>query len=357
MNNKNKFKINKGTDLFEKFKNEPEPDIIWNGIIEGASGLITGVGKTGKTTFAENLAISFAVGRNSFYGSPISGGAKKVLFLNLEEKLLRIWRRNKKQVLNLNEEEYALFEKNYFVKPDGFPEYLNEDRDWEFVSDYIKEVNPDVIFIDSLTHMCVGEIEKSVVAQNFMQYYRKYILSFNKTTLIIHHNTKGNIKPIDQDSIAGSRLIIQGFDFALGFANIPTREGGNYSCMLFNKDAEKSNNDASIYKFNENYWITSIGVTNKFDLYEESKKDGRYDNNNRELIYNYISSRYSQDSQTSTTAEMMKTYVSSNTMSKQTYYDSINYLMENEKIEKIEKGVYAPIFEVDPNSFEDAEEL
>lgn len=343
MKNENKFEINRGVDLLKKFKNEPEPKIIWNGIIEQASGLITGVGKTGKTTFAENLGISLAVGRKSFYEYPLDGKPKKVLFLNLEEKLKRIWRRNKKQVLSLNKEEFALFEENYIVKPENFPEYLNTNEDWEAVHSYIELTNPEIIFLDSITHMCIGQIEQSAVAQQFMQNYRKYILSFDKTVFVIHHNTKGNDKPISQDSIAGSRVITQSFDFAFGFGNIPSKEGGSYSCMLFNKDAEKSNNDSVLYNFDKNYWIQRIGMANKFDLYCESKSDGRYNNTNRDLISEYILSKSSQDSQTTTSSEMMDKFVSTNTMSKQTLYASINHLLKNDIIQKTGQGIYLPV--------------
>ena len=59
--NVKKFKITNAIDLINRVKTEPEPKIIWNGITEGSKGLIAGVSKTGKTTLAENLAISIAV--------------------------------------------------------------------------------------------------------------------------------------------------------------------------------------------------------------------------------------------------------------------------------------------------------
>ena len=338
------FKITKGIDLINKYKDEPDEVVLWNNIVEYSSGLITGVGKTGKTTFAENLAISFAVGKKEFYGSKINGEDKRVLFLNFEEKLRRISRRNSKQILQLSEKELVLFKENYYVKPDEFPEFLNSDEDWLAVRDYIKRINPEILFMDSLTHMCIGEIEKSAVAQKFIQKFKEYILSMDITTFVIHHNTKGNDRPMTQDNIAGSRVIIQEFDFALGFGNIPTREGGNYSCMLYNKDDEKSNNDATTYNFNKSGWIEIIGKSNKFDLYKEKSTDGRNSSVNRDLILDSIESRYSQDSQITTTKDMLDQFVWTKTMSKQTYFDSINYLMKTDKIERVSSGEYIPIF-------------
>ena len=71
---------------------------MWNGIPEGSTGLITGVAKTGKTTFAENLAISLSVGKKEFYGCNMDGIPKKILFINLEENYRIFSRRNEKQI-------------------------------------------------------------------------------------------------------------------------------------------------------------------------------------------------------------------------------------------------------------------
>jgi hypothetical protein len=63
-------KIIKGIDQINEVMKEPIPKVIWGGIPEGSLGLITGVAKTGKTTFAENLAFSIAVGRKKCFDKP-----------------------------------------------------------------------------------------------------------------------------------------------------------------------------------------------------------------------------------------------------------------------------------------------
>lgn len=340
LNEERKFKIRTGYDLINQYEKLPEPKELWNGIVEGSCGLITGVGKTGKTTFSENLAMSFALGKTEFYGYQLCGTPKKVLFINLEEKLWRIGRRNKAQISQFNENELKLFKTNYIVAPDDFPEFLNEDKDWENIYKYILDVKPEVLFIDSLTHMCIGEIEKSAVAQNFIQQFKYYISSLGITTFIIHHNTKGNDKPMTQDSIAGSRIIIQEFDFALGFGNIPTAKGGTYSTMLYNKDAEKANNHAIVYSFDSNYRVQKIDEQNVYNLYKEVKVDGRRNDSNKKLVYDYVVSKANQGNQSISVDDFKNEFVNSSTFSKQTMHKCINSIITDGYLERDKNGIY-----------------
>jgi len=340
----NKIKIVRAIDLINIVKKEPKPKFIWGGIPEGSMGLITGVAKTGKTTFAENLAISLSVGKNEFFGEKLSGSPQKVLFINLEESYrIRSWR-NEKQISVLSDDERKLFCNNYISTPTNFIEYINNDEQWEIIRNYIIESEAEIIFIDSLTHMFAsGEIEKSKSANDFVQKLNEYLGSLNKTIIIIHHNVKGNDKPIEQDNIAGSRVILQKFQYAYGFANIPT--GGNYSCMLNNKYISCDSSKATTYNIDENNWFNKIDVVNKFSLYKgylktNNKIDGRIDNTNPDLIYEYIASQSSTTNQTIKSSELNEYFVEQKIMSKDTMHKSINKLITNDKILKQKKGEY-----------------
>jgi len=342
---KNEITIVKAIDLIKRVKREPEPKMLWRGIPEGSIGLITGVAKTGKTTFAENLAISLSVGKKDFFGSPLDGKDKKVLFINLEEGYKLRSRRNSKQIESLNDKEYKLFSKNYLSTPEEFPTFLNTEEDWEALQEYVIASDAEVVFIDSLSHMLIGEIERSVIAQKFKQTFEKHLSKLGKTIVVVHHNTKGNDKPMDQDSIAGSRFILQEFEYAYGFANIPT--GGNYACMLYNKHIEKDDTTAILYKIQKNGWFEYLGIENKFSLYKGSNKsstykvDNRIDDTNLNIIYDYMESQSSQGSQYILSSDLQKQFVESNTMSKDTLYKNINKLDERGKIERLKKGTYA----------------
>lgn len=337
-----KFKITKAIDLINRVKNEPEQKIIWNGIIEGSKGIIAGVGKTGKTTLAENLAISIVIGKKEFFGYPLSGIPQKVLFLNLEESYRLRSRRNLKQIENLSKNEIKLFSENYISTPEGFPEFIITENDWLCVREYIMDSEADIIFIDSLTHMFKGQIESSEACTSFLKNFRKYISSLKKTVIVVHHNTKGNDKPIDMDSIAGSRVITQEFEYAIGLGNIPKRTGGNYMCMIYNKYIEKNDTEANLYKINQFNWVENIGIANKYDLYTETKNDNRIRTENKDLLFSYIKSQYSKDSQPILTGDLKKEFVENSTqiMSKYTLHKNLNKLIDDGLIEMKGHGNY-----------------
>lgn len=332
----------KAIDLIKDFENEPEPVELWNGIIEGSKGLLVGVSKTGKTTFAENLSISLAVGSPSFYGKEIKGGPKKVLFVNLEENARMRSSRLKKQISRLNPQEMVLFSENYLTPPQKFIQSINSDNDWKTLRDCIEESNADVVVIDSLTHLFQGQIESSHECVKFVNKFREYVVSSHKTIILIHHNTKGNDRPIEQDNIAGSRVILQEFEYALGFANIPNSKD-KYSCMLFNKYVEVDSSLATIYKIDKNRWIENVGEVEKSILYDSKVKvDYREDSTNKDLIFNYIQSQSSLSSLTVLTGDLMKKFVLNDpkTMAKDTLYKSLEKLRNDGKIENQGMGKY-----------------
>ncbi|MCM4162156.1 MULTISPECIES: AAA family ATPase [unclassified Arenibacter] len=341
-NEEGRIVVVKAIDLINKVKEEPEPSFLWKGIPEGSTGLITGVGKTGKTTFAENLAISLSVGKKEFFGFPMDGVPRKSLFINLEESYRVKSRRNIRQIASLTPAELDLFASNYLSTPLDFPQYLNTENDWELMRNYIIASEAEVVFIDSLGHMCIGEIEKSLIAQNFTKTFKEYLGNLNKTLIIVHHMTKGSDKPIDQDSIAGSRFIAQEFDYAYGLAHVPRATGGSYACLLYNKYIEKDDTTSYLYKMSNDGWVEYLSTENKYNLYKDSRIDGRANSTNNDLIYKYVKSKASQGSQTITSQEFMENFVSNNTMSKDTLYKKIGHQIQDGLIERKEgnEGVY-----------------
>jgi len=334
-------KVTRAVDLHNKLKEEPEPKIVWNGIVEGSKGLIVGVSKTGKTTLAENLAISLAVGKTEFFGYPLQGTPEKVLFINLEESYRVRGRRNIKQLETLNTKEVSIFNENYFSTPENFPEFMINESSWECLHDYIKAVEPKYIFIDSLSHMFDGQIENSDPSMKFVKRFRDYVTSLGKTVVVVHHNTKGNDKPVTQDSIAGSRIIAQEFEYAIALANIPTSHGGHYLCKLYNKYFENDETAATLYKVNENNWVQNIGIANKFDLYKDTVVDYRFNEKNKQIVYEYIVSQSSQDSQTIIeTADLSENLVNTKIMSKDTLHKSLGKLIGENIISKGDRGQY-----------------
>jgi len=114
-----------------ELEKRPKVEYLWGGIKEKSFGLVFGPSKSGKTIFSENLAMSLAVGRDSFFGKKLSGKPKKVFFIGLEEfweiktsdliealtKKLSIQERQLKNYLKqlVNEKKIINTEKGYYI--------------------------------------------------------------------------------------------------------------------------------------------------------------------------------------------------------------------------------------------------
>ena len=90
-------------------------EMLWNGVKENSFGLVFGPPKSGKTIFCENLAISFALGRNDFMGYPINKEPQKIMFIGLEEFWRNRFERNAKQFSTLSDDEKKLFQNNFII--------------------------------------------------------------------------------------------------------------------------------------------------------------------------------------------------------------------------------------------------
>jgi hypothetical protein len=125
-------------------------------------------------------------------------------------------------------------------------------------------------------------------------------------------------------------------------SGIPTREGGYYGCILLNKLIEANENDAFIYKQNENRWLEVLGNKNKFDLYKEErqKHDGRRNSTVDPLVDKYCQNQTIQGIQDIKWAELVKEFVAKDVCSVDTLNKSCNRLIEQGKLTKPEKGIY-----------------
>lgn len=340
-----KVKVKKLIDLIKEVEKEPLPKFIWKGIPENSTGLIVGPAKAGKTTLAENLAISLSIGRKEFFGSKLDGNPKKVLFVGLEEPYKLRARRNKLQISILNNEELELFSENFDTTGKDFLEFINDENDWKKLANYIQASDAAIVFIDSLTSMFEGKIEDSTIGRKFTQLFSTYLKPLNKTYIIIHHTTKSNEKPLEPSSVAGSRVILQYFEYIYGMSEVPSEEGGYYFCDIQNKHIEKDSTTAFMYKCNSNRWMELLGKENKYRLYNEKVKrsiDGRYDDTNENLIYDFVLNQYNQGNKCVSTSTMIKALTTgeNKAMSHDTFHRAKNKLIAKGRLEKEAMGRY-----------------
>ena len=110
-------------------RNRPKPKYLFSGVKEKSFGLVFGPSKSGKTIFCENLAMSLACGLKEFFGYPLDGKPRKVLFVGLEEFWENRIERNEKQYDVLSEDEKDLIAKNYLFQPIEFISKIIKDED------------------------------------------------------------------------------------------------------------------------------------------------------------------------------------------------------------------------------------
>ncbi len=326
--------------LLNDLENEPPEKMFWKGIRQNSFGFIFGAGKTGKTIFTENLALSVASGQPQFLGFPIALENRKTLFISLEE----FWRhrtdRNRKQIIylekNLSAEKILEWKENYIVGDKNFPCYLTTEEEWTYLYELVRIHSPGLVIIDSMTRLYSGAIESSEVAKEVMLKLREFQNAMGITLIVIHHTPKQIGKPLTIDSLAGSRILAQDADFAIGINK--SLEGKRYIKDVFYRYAADDSDFVVVFDIDENLWCNEIGKGNEFDILKGG--DGRTDNASREAILDKMREMLGRDG-----GEFIKTSVMydeivevEDIMSKRTFYSTIKKLLKEELIINCEKG-------------------
>lgn len=255
--------------------------MLWNGVKENSFGLVFGPPKSGKTIFCENLAISFAVGRNDFMGYPINKEPQKVMFVGLEEFWRNRFERNAKQFSTLSDDEKMLFTNNFVVPDTEFPKTITTKENWELLRKTIQESGANTVFIDSITRMNHGKIEDSKTAEEICLKLRNISQDLNISLFVIHHTPKLGDEDISMDKIKGSSVFSQESDFAIGI----NRTSGNkrYMKNIFFRYADDSDDSHQEFELDENLIVNHKQVNPFINFNNDRRVSG-----NREQIANYF---------------------------------------------------------------------
>lgn len=310
----------------------PIPFIYW-GIKVGSFGYIFGPSKGGKTTSCENLGISFALGLKEFLGNPIlmKENGYRVLFISFEEYFHPRTERNYLQIQYINP---ACDNTNLLVIDDDFPKFLQSGEDWQKLKDVIIESKADVVFIDSLTRMSYGDIERSDTARNISAELKKIAYENKITMIVIHHTPKLNGRMLTIDSLAGSHVIAQEADFLIGINKVGgVRYIKEVACRYKREDDEK----VLTFDINDHLWIVPGKQVVESTLFKGV--DGRVDDTNLNAVRTLIrstteikGSSYFRSSDIQTEAEKE--------MDRSTFYDKMGELKSSGEISPTKKGVY-----------------
>lgn len=271
----------------EMYAKMPPRHFLWSGVQEKSFGLVFGPAKSGKTIFCENLAISFAIGRESYFGYPLDGIPKKVLFIGLEEIFESRLKRNILQFETLTDDEKLLMDENFDVQAIEFPKFIKSEQNWELLKQTIKESGAEIVFIDSITRMNHGKLEDSRTAEEIMQSLRTLSQDLKITLFAIHHTPKLHESPITMDSIKGSSVFAQESDFAIGIRR--TDHKHRYFKNVYYRDANDDDEFVKEFEINPNVWLEYSGEADEDEILRRS--DRRRAHNKSDLICSFFNSK------------------------------------------------------------------
>lgn len=323
------------SQIREMYRVTPPKKMLWSGIKEKSFGLVFGPSKSGKTIFCENLGISIAVGRDSYFEYPLDGIPKKVLFIGLEESWENRAERNISQFGTLTEEEQALMDHNYSFQFTDFPKFIVNDENWENLSETIENSGAEVVFIDSITRMNHGKLEDSKTAEEIMRKLRLISQELNITLFAIHHTPKLRGNPITMDSIKGSGVFAQESDFAVGISCTDRKH--RYMKNVFFRYASDDDEFVKEFKITNNSWLEFSGDSDEDEIL--IRTDRRRAEDTRIVIRDFFDSNPNTTYSCKDAVNQLKLVVGKQDRQIQTY---LSELSKAKKIEAV-NGYYHSI--------------
>ncbi len=307
-------------------------EMLWNGVVKNSFGLVFGPSKSGKTIFCENLAISFALGKDEFMGYPINSEPKKVMFIGLEEYWVNRIDRNKKQFDFLSDDEKKLFKNNFLIPKIDFPKTITTRENWALLRETIKSSGAEIVFIDSVTRMNHNKLEDSKTAEQICLNLRNISQDLNITLFVIHHTPKLGDDGISMDKIKGSSSFSQESDFAIAVGRNERKV--RYIKNIYFRYADDSDDSLHEFTFNENLIVEPKGIINSFEL---SREQDRRTSTNRQAIVDFIDSNSSVVYATNELVSILKEKLNIQERQIKSY---LSDLVNTEKIVSPRQGIY-----------------
>jgi RecA-family ATPase len=313
----------------------PTKKFLWSGVKEKSFGLVFGPSKSGKTMFCENLAISIAVGKPSFFGYELDGNPKKVLFVGLEESDENRGERNVQQCESLSSSEQELMESNYFYQ-DDFPRAIHTDADWELLETIITESEAEVVFIDSITRLSQGKIEESAVAERIMLRLRSLAQDLDITLFAIHHTPKLYNSAITINSIKGSSVFAQESDFAIGVSRTDKKD--RYMKNVFFRYTRDDDEFVKEFIISDAAWLEVRNTVDEDEIL--NRKDRRLAVDKKTVVCNFFNDN---PTTTYTLEEAVAALKKQTGLQDRQIKTHLSDLVSSERLVSPQKGQYASV--------------
>lgn len=196
---------------FESFLNT-EINIEWliePMLMENGSMMLVGPSGIGKTQLSIQFMVHLALGKDYLHYKITS--PKKCLFLSLEMDHGSLKKFMEAVNGALNDADRAILEENLIIIPHGEPWPLNTQQGQEQLVLWLENIEPDVLFVDSIGSAIRGNIssdENVMPLLDFNDHIRK---KYNLAVWYIHHMRKqipGANHAASQDDIYGNQYLL-----------------------------------------------------------------------------------------------------------------------------------------------------
>jgi hypothetical protein len=187
-------------------------------------GEISGQPGAGKTTGSLNMAFDIATGAEETLGYKLDGKPRKVVYFSLELAATAINRTIAPMAKAFPPDSPGAINlyKNLSIYPSGEPIYLDTDQGKKFFEEMLTEYQPDVIFTDSLSHLCAGSLNDDALARSLMQYIKRITMKHRVLMITVHHEKKRSDRFQGAGELGdnyGSQWINAALDFSLAIRN------------------------------------------------------------------------------------------------------------------------------------------
>ncbi len=186
---------------------------------EKALGLLVSAPGIGKTTLAIRMGLAIAGNHSSIFDHviPPSNDTRPVLMYSLEMGAHHLSKFAKDmKATGVSYEDY----KKFIVYPSGREMFLDTPEGKQFFEDTLRNINPKVVFIDSLNKIIRQSIANDDAMRQLMTYLAQIIQDYNFSLIILHHDRKRQQgqSTTELDDVYGSRFLTSEADFVMTLA-------------------------------------------------------------------------------------------------------------------------------------------
>ncbi|MEO1807226.1 MAG: bifunctional DNA primase/helicase [Bacteroidota bacterium] len=321
--------------LRQLLQDTPRQEHLYLGIPPVSFGYVVGPPKSGKTTYCEGLAFSIAAGLDTYLGHPLHAPHPTVIFLSMEEFWRNRMERNEQQIQRIIDQQGEAWIRNIHMASENFPPNLVTDSDWQLIEAAIARVKPSVVFIDSLSRCYTGAIEDSRIAKQLTTRLRALVQKYQICLILIHHTPKQIGRPLTIDSIAGSRVLAQEADFAIGISQTLSKQ--RYLKSIFYRYAQEDE-EVQCFQFTDDLWIQPTETTMEGSLLmiQEQVEDPTLGHEILEFIQSHCEAHPHIETKT-----LQQAFVATGEISKSTLHAHLKKLIQSGQIQKIGHGKYS----------------